>query len=116
VIRTVDLVVAGGGNEALATAAAALERGRRVLILLRSSDRRVGARLRWRLRRDAAVRDGQLIVVLNADVVCVDGIGGVEVVVVRDTRTGRLSAVNASAFLPGDDVRSPGSARRPATD
>jgi hypothetical protein len=32
---------------------------------------------------------------------CVDGVEGVEVVVIRDTRTGRLSAVNASTFLPG---------------
>jgi hypothetical protein len=39
----------------------------------------------------------------NAEVVCVDGIGGVEAVVVRYTRTGRLRAVNASAFLRHGD-------------
>ena len=35
----------------------------------------------------------------NAEVVCVDGVDGVEAVVIRHSRTGRLSAVNASAFL-----------------
>lgn len=35
----------------------------------------------------------------DAEVVCVDGVAGVEVVVIRHARTGRLCAVNASAFL-----------------
>ena len=35
----------------------------------------------------------------SAEVVCVDGVDGVEAVIIRNTRTGRLSAVNASAFL-----------------
>lgn len=103
-IRTVDLVVAGGGDVALAAAAAALERGQRVLILLRGSDPREGQRLRRRLRADAVARGGHLTVVLGADVVCVDGVAGVEVVVVRDARTGRLSAVNTSTFLPGGEA------------
>jgi hypothetical protein len=34
----------------------------------------------------------------HAEVVCVDGIDGVEAVVIRHRRIGRLSAVNASAF------------------
>jgi hypothetical protein len=38
----------------------------------------------------------------NAEVVCVDGVEGVEAVVIRDVRTGRLRAVNASAFLSCD--------------
>jgi len=38
-------------------------------------------------------------VMTHADVVCVDGVDGVEAVVIRHARTGRLSAVNASAFL-----------------
>lgn len=100
-IRTVDLVVAGGGDLGLAAAAAALERGQRVLILLHAGDALAGQRIRRRLRADAGVRGGHLTVVLNADVVCVDGVEGVEVVVIRDARTGRLSAVNASTFLPG---------------
>lgn len=95
--RTVDLVVAGSRDVALAAAAAALERGQRVLLLLGAGDPRVSQRIRRRLRICAAVRGGHLTIVANTDVVCVDGVDGVEVVVVRDTRTGRLSAVNASA-------------------
>jgi hypothetical protein len=35
----------------------------------------------------------------HAEVVCVDGVDGVEAVVIRHAGTGRLYAVNASAFL-----------------
>ena len=100
-IRTVDLVIAGSGNGALAAAAAALHRGQRVLVVLRSRDARMGGqRVRRRLHKVANAHNGQLVVATNAAVVCVDGVDGVEVVVIRHARTGRLSAVNASAFLP----------------
>jgi predicted oxidoreductase len=42
VIRTVDLVLTGAGSGALAAAADALQRGRRILVLLRPGDARVG--------------------------------------------------------------------------
>jgi hypothetical protein len=45
------------------------------------------------------VGHGQIKVVTNAEVVCVDGIGRVEAVIIRDVRTGHLFAVNASAFV-----------------
>jgi hypothetical protein len=35
----------------------------------------------------------------DAEVVCVDGVDGVEAVVVRYRRTGRLCAVNTPAFM-----------------
>jgi hypothetical protein len=35
----------------------------------------------------------------SGEVVCVDGVDGVEAVVVRHVPTGYLSAVNASAFV-----------------
>jgi len=108
VIRTVDLVIAGGGNGALAAAAAALQRGRRILVLLRSSGARVGQRFRRRLRKAVNVHDGQVTVATNSEVVCVDGVDGVEVVVIRHARTGRLCAVNTSAFLSCDGSATPG--------
>lgn len=96
-IRTVDLVVDGGGRAALAGATDALKRGRRVLIVL-GGDAREGRRVRravWKvLNRDTS----QVTVITNAEVVCVDGVDGVEAVVIRYARTGRLYAVNASAF------------------
>lgn len=45
------------------------------------------------------VHHGRLMVLTTVAVVCVDGVQGVEVVVFRHTRTGRLSAVNVSAFV-----------------
>ena len=42
---------------------------------------------------------GQLSVIRGAEVVCADGVDGVEAVVIRHKLTGRLSAVNASAFV-----------------
>jgi hypothetical protein len=38
----------------------------------------------------------------NAEVVCVDGVERVEAVIIRYARTGRLFAVNASAFVSCD--------------
>ena len=95
---TVDLVVAGDERAAAAAAVAAVRRGQRVLVVLRSADSGVMPRVR-RLCRGA---NGRLIGMTNAEVVCVDGVGGVEAVVVRYTRTGRLCAVNTPAFLSCD--------------
>lgn len=100
--RTVDLVISGNGGAARAAAVDALRRGERVLMVLRSRDARQVHRLRRRLRKTAGGDSSQLMVVAGAEVVCVDGIDTVEAVVVRHSRTGRLSAVNASTFLSCD--------------
>jgi hypothetical protein len=80
VIRTVDLVITGAGSGALAAAADALQRGRRILVLLRPGDARVGQRFRRCLCKAANVNDTQVTVMTNAEVVCVDGVNGVEAV------------------------------------
>lgn len=105
-IRTVDLVVVGDGGAARAAAADALQRSLRVLVVLRSSDPRVGRRLRRCLRKSAGADAGQLTVLTSADVVCADGVDRVEAVVIRHARTGRLSAVNASAFVSWNGSKS----------
>jgi thioredoxin reductase len=99
----VDLVVTGDGKAAVAAAADAVRRGQRVLVVLRSGDARVVPRLR-RLCRAAK---SLLTVMTNAEVVCVDGVDGVEAVVVRYRRTGRLCAVNTPAFLSCDGSTDP---------
>jgi thioredoxin reductase len=104
-IGTVDLVVAGDSKAARAAAVSALRRGQRVLVVLRSADARAARRLRRDLLDAAGADSGQLRIVTGTDVVCVDGVDVVEAVVVRHRPSGRLSAVNASAF-----VRSPQSA------
>ena len=94
--RTVDLVVTGDQTAAIGAAAVdALRRGQRVLVVLRGHDARVAARL----RRLCRATKNRLRVMVKAEVVCVDGVGRVEAVVIRQARTGRLFAVNASAFL-----------------
>ena len=100
--RTVDLVISGDGRAARAAAVDALRCGGRVLIVLRSDDARQAQRLRRYLRKTAGPDSGQLRVMAGAEVVCVDGVDGVEAVVVRHAPTGRLSAVNASAFVSFD--------------
>ena len=95
---TVDLVVTGDESAAAAAAVEAVQRGQRVLFVLRVGSSRVVPRAR-RLCRGA---NGQLLVIANAEVVCVDGIDQVEAVVIRHGRTGRLTAVNACAFLSCD--------------
>jgi len=99
VARTVDLVVTGRGRAALAAAVDAVRHGRRVLVVLRSGDARAAQRACRRLCRAANADRRRLTVMTHADVVCVDGVDGVEAVVMRRARTARLSAVNASAFL-----------------
>jgi len=102
VIGTVDLVIAGDGGAARAAAVSALQRGQRVLVVLRSADARAARRLRRTLVKTMGTGCGQLGIITSAEVVCVDGVDGVEAVVVRHAPTGHLSAVNASAFLSCD--------------
>jgi thioredoxin reductase len=91
---TVDLVVTGDESAAVAAAIDAVRRGQRVLVVLRSA----GPRTVPRLRRLCRAAKNQLTVMTNAEVVCVDGVHGVEAVVIRCVSTGCLRAVNASAF------------------
>jgi thioredoxin reductase len=102
VIRTVDLVIAGGGSAACAAAANALRQGRHVLVVLRSGDARLRRRFRQSLYEARNAGRGQVTLMTNAEVVCVDGVERVEAVIVRSARTGRLFAVNASAFVSCD--------------
>ena len=94
-MKTVDLVVTGDETAAVGAAVDAVRRGQRVLVVLRSA----GPRIVPRLRRLCRAAKNQLTVMTRAEVVCVDGVHGVEAVVMRYTRTGRLCAVNTSAFL-----------------
>jgi hypothetical protein len=107
-IRTVDLVVAGSGSAARVVAANALRHGGHVLVVLRSGD----ARLRRRFRRSFCnarnAGTGHVTMMMNAEVVCVHGVENAEAVVIRNARTGRLFAVNASPFVSCDGASSSG--------
>jgi len=105
--RTVDLVVTGDDRAALAAAFDAVEGGRRGLVVLRSGNARAVQRYRRRLSSVADADGGRFTVMTNAEVVCVDGVEGVEAVVIPHLRTGHLYAVNASAFLSCDGTTCP---------
>ena len=100
---SVDIVVTGDETAAVAAAVDALRHGQRVLVVLRSA----GAGVVPRLRRLSRAAKNQPTVMTNAEVVCVDGVNGVEAVVIRYTRTGRLCAVNTPAFLSCDCSKRP---------
>ena len=102
-MKTVDLVVTGDETAAVGAALDAVRRGQRVLVVLGSGGPRIGPRL----RRLCRAGKNQLTVRTNAEVVCVDGVHGVEAVVVRYTRTGRLCAVNTTGFLSYDGSTPP---------
>lgn len=102
-IRTFDLVVADDATASRAAAVVALRHGRRVLVVLRASDRRAARHLRRRLCAEAGGTCARLTVMSGAEVVCVDGVQGVEAVLLRRTASGRLTAVNASAFVSFED-------------
>jgi thioredoxin reductase len=104
-IRTVDLVIVGYGRTAFAAAVEALQRGQRVLVVVARGDARAGRRVRRRLRAATSPNAGQVAVMTGAEVVCVDGVAGVEAVVLRYVKTGRLRGVNASAFYEANRRR-----------
>ena len=88
--RTVDLVIAGAGSDALAAAVKAVRERLQVLIVCRESNPALE-----RLRRQFKAK--ALSVMCDATVVCVDGVGAPEAVVVE--KSGRLIGVNTSRLL-----------------
>lgn len=92
--KTVDLVVAGGGTAAISAAIEAARKGSQVLLVTGPTDRTSVRRIR-RLIRSGALRIQQRITVMpGTELVCVDGVGGTEAVVVRHVGSGRLTAFN----------------------
>jgi thioredoxin reductase len=90
--RTFDVVIAGGGHRAVAAARRAARNGSRVLMVCRQSSAAVE-------RLIGHVKARTVEVMGDAEVVCVDGVGAPEAVVVRESKTGRLIGVNTSELL-----------------
>jgi hypothetical protein len=99
VTRAVDLVVAGGEAGAIAAAVTSARRGERVLVVIGPGDRAGADGVRDALRRAGPAVRRRVTVMTGAEIVCVDGVGGVEAVVVRHAGTGRLVAFNARAVV-----------------
>ena len=96
---TVDVVIVGANAAAIAATADAASRGLRVLLVIRPRLASLTRELRQSLRLVRVSSRRQVSVASGAEVACVDGVNGIEAVLVRHIRTGRLVGVNASALL-----------------
>ena len=98
-MKTVDVVITGADAAAIDAARDAVRNGRRVLVVIRSRRIDVVRQLRRSLRSLGVSPAPCVLVMTGAEVACVDGVSGVEAVVVRDLRSGRLSGFNAREVL-----------------
>ena len=100
---TVDVVVVGTNENALAAAVGSAQSGKRVAVITRMR----GLAVRRRIRRARAVAgtvpSTRITVLTGAVVECVAGIGSVEAVLARDVLTGRGVDINTTALLTFDD-------------
>jgi thioredoxin reductase len=101
--RTVDIVIVCGGEAAVAAVLDAARRGRQVLAVIPTRSASVARSLRLSLRTAGVLSQRQVSIVTGSEVACVAGVNGVEAVVVRHVRTGKLVAFNASALLDFGD-------------
>jgi len=97
--RTVDIVIVCGDEAAVAAAIDASTRGLRVLAVIRPRSASLARHLRQSLRAAGVPSQRQATIVTGAEVACVDGVNGIEAVVVRHLKTGRLIGYNTSALL-----------------
>ena len=96
---TVDLVIVGMTDAAAAAATDAVRRGERVLVVGESKDACYCRGLRRAVHAAGNGCRERLSILAGFEVVSVDGMGGVEVVLVRNVKTGGLIGVNAGALL-----------------
>jgi hypothetical protein len=97
---TVDVVIEGDDAAAIAATIDSVDRGLRVLIVIRARRSTFARHLREAIGKARVVLSPQQITILTgAEVACVDGVKCIEAVVVRQLRTRRLVGFNASALL-----------------
>src|SRR5690242_7019981 len=97
--RTTDLVVVGMTDAAAAAATDAARHGKHVLIVGDLKDAQYSRALRRSLDAAGAGCRERVSILAGFEVVSVDGIGTVEVVLIRDRRTGALIGINTGAML-----------------
>ena len=97
--RTIDIVIVGADAAAIAAAAEAANGGLHVLLVIRPRFAELAPEFRNYLRRVRLASRRQVSVASGAEVACVSGVNGIEAVLVRQIRTGRLTGFNASALL-----------------
>jgi thioredoxin reductase len=98
-MKTVDVVITGADAAAMEATLDAVRNGRHVLVVIRSRRAGIVQQLRRSLRALRLAPAPRVMVMTGAEVACVDGVGGVEAVVVRNLRSGRLSGFNTQEVL-----------------
>jgi hypothetical protein len=96
---TVDLVVVGMTAAAVAATTDAALRGKYVLVVGESKNARYSRGLRRTLDNAGTGCRERVSMLAGFEVVSVDGMGAVEVVLIRNVRTGRLIGINTDAML-----------------
>ena len=96
---TVDLVIVGITTAAATAAVEAAQRGQDVLIVGESNDARRRRGFRRVLNAAGANYRERVSVFAGFEVLSVDGISAIEVVLIRQVKTGRLVGINTSAVL-----------------
>ena len=100
---TVDVVVVGTNQRALAAAIEAARSGKRVLVIARTRGRELRRRIRRARGVAGAAASKRIKVLTGTEVECIAGIRAVEAVLARDIQTGRQVDVNATALLTFED-------------
>ena len=96
---TADIVISGAPPKVLAAAVDAAGRGLHVVVVCRSTPKDLAPRLRVMMRAAGVSLRCLVAVFTDAEVVFADGVGGIEAVVIRLIRSGRLIGINASQVL-----------------
>ena len=97
--KTVDVVVVGATDDALAAAIESVQRGRRVLVIARAREPELLRRIRRARAAAGAATSRRLTILTGAEVECVAGIRSLEAVLARYLKTGRRVDINATALL-----------------
>jgi hypothetical protein len=100
---TVDVVVIGASQAALAAAVESAQSGKRVLVIAGVRGPGLRRRIRRARRVAGAALSSRITVITGAEVECIAGIRAVEAVLARYSQTGRRVDVNATALLTFED-------------
>jgi thioredoxin reductase len=110
---TVDVVVVGTSQAALAAAVESAQAGKRVLVMARGRGPELRRRIRRARRVAGAALSRRINVITGVEVECIAGIRTVEAVLARYVQTGRRIDINATAFVTFEDEPETGIADTP---
>lgn len=100
---TVDVVVIGANERALAWAVASAQDGKRVLVITRQRGPAIHRKLRRAQAAAGARAPLRITMLCGAEVECIGGVRSVEAVLARYLRSGRRVDANTTALMTFED-------------